>query len=379
MRVLHVVAGNLYGGIETILATLARERALCPDMEQHFAVCHDGRLAAELRALGAPVHVLGAARFSRPWSVLSVRRALSLVLEREGIDAVVCHSAWPLAVFGSAVRHARRTLALWLHNRAVGTHWTERLARWNRPDGVICVSRDTAATLPNLFADVRQEVIYTPLPRPPEEDLTATRAAVRAEFGTPAESVVILQASRMEEWKGQRTHLQALADLKDVPNWECWMAGGAQRPAEELYLRDLQDLRDSLGLNERVKFLGDRKDVARVMNGADIYCQPNSGPEGFSIVFLEACLARLPIVTAALGGALEIVDERTGALIPPGDHAACAQALRRLIAAPELRRRTGEAGRERVLSQCDPRGQLKKLHDFMLSLSSSGTNRESTA
>jgi hypothetical protein len=52
MRVLHVYGGNLYGGIETMLVTLARTRSLCPALDQEVALCFDGRLSVELAATG---------------------------------------------------------------------------------------------------------------------------------------------------------------------------------------------------------------------------------------------------------------------------------------------------------------------------------------
>jgi len=55
-RVLHIVSGNLYGGVETFVATLARYRETCPALDQQFAFCFDGRFAQELRAAGARVH-----------------------------------------------------------------------------------------------------------------------------------------------------------------------------------------------------------------------------------------------------------------------------------------------------------------------------------
>ena len=59
VRVLHVIGGQLYGGVETLLLTLARLRHLCPGMQPEFAVCYGGRLADELRAAGVPVHLIG--------------------------------------------------------------------------------------------------------------------------------------------------------------------------------------------------------------------------------------------------------------------------------------------------------------------------------
>ena len=100
LRVLHLSAGNLYGGVETMLTTMARLRHLCEGMEPCFGVCFEGRLSQELRDAGVPVHVLGAVRISRPWTVWRARRRLRKLLSEENFDAVVCHMAWPLVVFG---------------------------------------------------------------------------------------------------------------------------------------------------------------------------------------------------------------------------------------------------------------------------------------
>src|SRR5271163_4247051 len=69
MRVMHIVSGRLYGGVETLLATLARCRQLSAAMEPEFALCFDGRLREELAATGVPVHLLGEVRARHPLSV----------------------------------------------------------------------------------------------------------------------------------------------------------------------------------------------------------------------------------------------------------------------------------------------------------------------
>ena len=86
----------------------------------------------------------------------------------------------------------------------------------------------------------------------------------------------------------------------------------------------------------------------RCWPSADIHCQPNTGPEPFGIAFVEALYAGLPVVTTRLGGALEIVNETCGVLVPPGDAGALAAALRRLIADPAERSRLGRAGPARA-------------------------------
>lgn len=365
MRVLHLYSGNLYGGVESLLVTLARHRAACPEMETHFGVCFERRLAEELRGAGSPVHPLGAVRLRSPVSVLRARRALRALLRRTRFDAVVCHSAWPQAVFGPAVRGAGVPLALWLHDRVDPRHWLQRLAGRTRPELVVCNSRYTAASLPAAYPGVPGEVVYCPVAPAPDLDRRAARREVRAELDTPADAVVIVQASRMEAWKGHALHLQALGRLRDLPGWVCWMVGGAQRAAEEEYLAGLRAEAERLGIADRVRWAGQRRDVPRVLAAADVHCQPNIGPEPFGIAFVEALLAGLPSVSTAMGGALEILDEACDALVPPGDAGALAEALRALIANPGLRAARGAAGPARARELCGPDLQLPRLHRLL--------------
>jgi glycosyltransferase involved in cell wall biosynthesis len=105
----------------------------------------------------------------------------------------------------------------------------------------------------------------------------------------------------------------------------------------------LKEVAERKGISDRVRFAGERRDVAAILRAADIYCQPNVGPEAFGISLVEAPAAGLPIVTSALGGALEIVDERCGLLVAPHDAGALTEALRRLLSDDGLRARLGRA------------------------------------
>ena len=365
LRVLHVNAGNLYGGVERILVALAARRHLCGSMEPQFAICFDGRLRRDLAGAGAALHVLGDVRIRSPLSIWRARRALSRALHRDRPDMVVCHSAWCQALFGRVARAEGIPSVQWLHNRTTGRQLVEVLAARSPPDAVLCVSRSTGETVPNLYPRVPWYVWYAPLTRDPSEFEGVDRAVVRRELDTPRDDTVLIQVSRMEAWKGHREHLRALERLRDVPRWTCWFVGGAERPEEESYLKSLREEASRAGIAERVRFLGRRADVPRLLAAADVFCQPNLDTEGFSIAFTEAFLAGLPIVTSAIGGALEIVDDSCGILLPPRDIDALTEALRRLVLDGELAHRLGCAGRARVLERCDPRRQMPALGELL--------------
>jgi glycosyltransferase involved in cell wall biosynthesis len=365
MRVLHIHSGNLYGGVETLLVTLARHRDLCPNLEPHFALCFEGRLSEELAAAETPVYLLGNVRVSRPVSLWRSRRILGDLLRQKRFDVVVCHSAWSQAIFGPVVRSARLPLVFWLHDAAGGGHWLERWASTSQPDLVVANSRFTASTLTKIYPAVRAEVVYCPVESPNGRSTWVDRAQVRAELNASQDAAVIIQASRMEVWKGHALHLEALGMLRDLPGWVCWQVGGAQRPHESEYVEKLKSAAARLGIADRISFLGERWDVPRLLAAADVYCQPNTGPEPFGIAFLEALYAGLPVVTTAIGGAMEIVDDSCGILAPRDDAKALAGCLRKLIQDSNLREQLGATGPARARELCDPAIQMARVNELL--------------
>jgi glycosyltransferase involved in cell wall biosynthesis len=363
MRLLHVYSGNFYGGIETLLVTLARHQHLCPEMEHQFALCFEGRLSEELRAAGAGIHILDSVRLRAPHTVFRARTRLKGLLRREGFDAVVCHAPWSLIVGGETARSASLPLIFWMHDAAGGRHWIERWAQRVKPDLAICNSRFTETTAPTLFPGRPRVVLYCPVgPSEMPAFDPAQRVHLRASLGASGDEVVIIQTSRMEDWKGHLLHLRALARLKELPAWTCWIVGGPQRPSEISYVKSLKDEAVKLGIASRVRFLGQREDVAKLLAASDIHCQPNTGPEPFGIALVEALAAGLPVVTTSIGAAPEIIDDSCGVLVPPDDEAALAATLRGLIASPVMRATLGGGGPRRAEQLCSAGGRINELY-----------------
>jgi glycosyltransferase involved in cell wall biosynthesis len=365
MRVLHVYSGNIFGGIEAILVSLARWRGFCPSMDVEVALCFEGRLSRELENTGLVVHRLPEVRASRPHTVGRARRALVALVRERTFDRAICHAPWAQAIFGRAVARAGVPLVFWAHDVMSGSHWTERWARRSRPDLAICNSEFTARSLPTLYKAVPAAVVYAPVDVSPPPLSAPDRIAIRSALDTTADAVVVIQASRAEAWKGHAVLLDALGRLRDVPNWIWWQVGGAQRPAEAAFLDGLRQSAARLGISDRVRFVGDRSDVPRLLAAADVYCQANIGPEPFGIAFVEALAAGLPVVSTGHGGALEIVDETCGVLSAVGDSDALVRALRELICDASLRSRLSSAAPARAQRLCDPGTQVRQLADVL--------------
>jgi glycosyltransferase involved in cell wall biosynthesis len=108
------------------------------------------------------------------------------------------------------------------------------------------------------------------------------------------------------------------------------------------------------------------------MAAADVLCQPNLSPDAFGIAFVEGMYAGLPVVTSAVGGALEAVDSTTGILVAPGRVDALAEALRELAGHPGRRAELGAAGPARARALCDPHRQAERMRQVLASVAGQG-------
>jgi glycosyltransferase involved in cell wall biosynthesis len=365
MKILHVSSGHMYGGIETALVSLARLSAFCPEPEHHFALCFEGRLSCGLNAFKAPVYLLGEAKLGRPLSVPGARKRLQSVIRKSGCDVVICHGPRTMVLFASTVRAVKRPLVMWAHGVKARSGWLNWLLRRVPPDLAICNSRYTREALAPLFPLVESKVIHHPMDMKAEQISSLESRSVRAELDTPSDSVVIVQASRMVALKGHRNLIDALADLETGVSWRCWIAGGAQSRAEERYLHNLELQVQARGLADRVRFIGQRDDIPRILSAADIFCQPNQMPDSFGIVFIEAMLAGLPVVTTAMGAASEVVNQESGVLVEANNRPALTTTLHQLITDPAYRRRVSEGGAARARQLCDPSARLSDLHSAL--------------
>jgi glycosyltransferase involved in cell wall biosynthesis len=361
VTILHVANGRLFGGIERMLTTLAE----CAGPTFEFVVATDGRLLSELRDRNARVHFFGDVRLSRPASVLRARHQFRSLLRRGSYAAVVGHAPWSHAIFAGVARSCGVPAILWQHDGATGTPLIERACRAAGADLVICNSRWTATTAPLLQPHVPHRVIYCAVGA--SKRTRQARVDIRSELGARADDVVILTASRMEPWKGHLPLVRAVGALNEHRP-VLWIAGGAARAHERAHAAAVVDEVRKLGLEPRARFLGERRDVDRLLAGADVLAQPNIEPEPFGIIFAEALRAGVPVLTTNTGGAPEIVDDSCGRLVAPHDPAALVKALHSLVSDRALRDALGAAGPGRVAMLCDPARVVAQLSEAVASL-----------
>jgi glycosyltransferase involved in cell wall biosynthesis len=152
--------------------------------------------------------------------------------------------------------------------------------------------------------------------------------------------VRLAMVARFGAQKDHPTLLRALAKLQDHA-WELDLIGDGPLRAET------ESLATALGLDSRVRFLGQRTDVDQVLANAQVSLLVTNW-EGLPLSILESMRAGLPVVASSVGGIGESLrDEENGYLVPRGDVERLRDRIERLLVSPELRARMGANGRTR--------------------------------
>lgn len=171
----------------------------------------------------------------------------------------------------------------------------------------------------------------------------------RKEYGFSKEEIVVTQVCWMVEMKGVITLLDAAALLlRKHAGVRFLLVGDGPELAQ------YQQYAAALGIGDAVTFTGllNNPALMGVYDASDIYCQSSLWQEASGFAALEAMSFKLPVVASDTGGLAENIErERSGILVPVGNHEAMYAALDRLICNPALRDSMGEAGYQRILNK----------------------------
>ena len=156
----------------------------------------------------------------------------------------------------------------------------------------------------------------------------------------PTEGPTVLFLSRHESRKGLAVLLDSLASLP--PGTRLWVASDGP---------ETEPLRARTAGNPRVEWLGRIGDEerARRLRGADVLCAPSLHGESFGVVLLEGMAAQTPVVASDIPGYRNVAEDgRSALLVPPGDAAALAAALSRVLTEPSTAGTLVAAGETRA-------------------------------
>ncbi len=171
-------------------------------------------------------------------------------------------------------------------------------------------------------------------------------AEVRRDLGLAPEQTVLLMTAFFEPRKGHRVLVEAIDLLAKAgrlsPQSRIVLIGdGPERETVESLTREL-------GLSAHFLFLGYRHDAEQILNAADILILPSVSHEDMPLIILDAMALGKPVVSSAVAGIVEEVEDgRTGLLVPPADPQSLASAIASLLSSSDRRQAMGRAGKER--------------------------------
>jgi glycosyltransferase involved in cell wall biosynthesis len=360
MRVLYVnQTGQMSGAERSLMSLLA---GLGDEVEPVVA-CPDGELATAVEAAGIRREPIAGTQASfRLHPLHTARGLLELGRSALGVRRLVARLR-PDLVHANTTRAG--LLAL-LGRKRGGPPVLVHIRDWfpdgrfpravhgliaRRADAIVANSAYVAAQFDDLSPRHPVRVVHNPVELDRFDPATAHGAAVRHELGLGESDPVLSVVAQLTPWKGQDDAIRALAKLPGEPvlllAGSAKFAGAGTQYDNVAYERELHELAAQLGVTDRVRFLGERSDVAAVLAATDVLLLP-SWREAFGRIAVEAMAMAVPVVATNEGGPAEIVREGVdGLLIPPRDPDLWARELSRLMADAALREPMGRSARER--------------------------------
>lgn len=318
MSILHLLGSSADGGAETYFVDLTTALGRAGVATTCAVRAHPGR------ELALAQHGIVARRlsFGGPLDIFS-RLSAAAFARRTNASALV---AW----MNRAARHT--PAGRWKRIGRLGGYY--KLRNYAGFDMLVANTRDIAAWIIGQGWPP-EKVRYIPNFAAAKDSVAQDRAAL----DTPSDAPLLLALGRLHKVKAHDIALEALAQ---IPGAYLWIAGTGPLEAE------LRALAQTLGVADRVRFLGWREDAGALYTAADLCLFP-SRYEPLGNVVIQAWAHGLPVVAAASKGpAALIVDGEDGLLVPVDDAPALAVAAKRLLANPALRQSMVEAGGRRV-------------------------------
>jgi glycosyltransferase involved in cell wall biosynthesis len=382
MRILFLDQSGKLGGAELLLldiATYYRNRSL-------VGLFENGPFCEQLQNRGIPVQVLGqqALAIRKDSGLIQGLRSLTQLVPlvqqvlklSQAYDVIYANTQKAFVVGAIASLISRRPLVYSLQDILSREHFSAT----NLKLAVTLANRCAALVIANSHATRDAfvqaggklslvQVIYNGFDVDRYEQCAQAgrdRAlAWKQQLGL-AQHFVVGHFSRLSPWKGQHILIEAIGQC---PEHVAAVFVGDALFGETAYVEQLHQQVARLGLEGHVKFLGFQNNIPELMASCDLVAHTSTAPEPFGRVIIEAMLCRTPIVAAAAGGALELVEDRvTGWLTQPGNSEQLAQVIHQ-VQDPILRQEIITAAQGFAHQNFTIEGITSKITDLLFKLS----------
>jgi glycosyltransferase involved in cell wall biosynthesis len=353
--VLQVLPALDTGGVEQ--GTVEIAQALARDGLGALVASAGGRLVPVLQAAGGRHFALPLAA-KDPVSIVRNAGKLACLARAEGASLLHARSRAPAWSALLAARHTGLPFVTTYHGVYGEGVPGKRLYNsvMARGDRVIAASRYVAGLIasrhgtdPARIRLIRRGV--DPARFDPATDRGAQAAELARAWRLTDGAPVIMLPARLTRWKGGLVLVEALARLARRDAVAVLVGSDQGRTG---FAAELEQRARALGVADRMRLAGHCADMPAALTLADVVVSASIEPEGFGRAVIEAQAMARPVIATNHGGAAETVEDgETGYLVPPGDAAALAAALDRVLAlSAEDRRALGARARAAVQARC---------------------------
>ncbi|WP_456380987.1 glycosyltransferase [Thiolapillus sp.] len=357
MRILHVVETLHVGGLERVVIDLVREQIVRGNHCLVVCLFEKGALVNEIEAQGIPVETCSK---QGGLDIAATKRLRGFIRE---FQANVVHSHNVICNYYAAMALMSNTGVLLVNTRhgigdmPIKQNWLYGLSllRTNRAVGVCNATSNMLRRQFPVFSrkivTVRNGIVLDAYQkRSPKSHQWLTE-----QLSVPGDTMLVAIVARLNMIKNHSMLFRAFRlVLESVPGARLLVIGdGELRSVLEREVR-------RMGLKEKIIFLGDRRDVATLLSGVDLFVL-SSLKEGYSISLLEACASALPLVATNAGGNSEIVQHNNnGLLVENGDVNSLADSIIAILTSDRKRQEYGSNSRAWVEREGTVRGMCRK-------------------
>ncbi len=289
--------------------------------------------------------------FSRsPLSLGNIKayKQLKKILEKSEYDIVHCHTPNAAIITRLVCQKYRKKESLKVYYTAHGFHFYQNAPKFNwmiyypiekicskLTDKLITINKEDYELAKSKFKV--KEVCYIPgvgLDLSKFENICVDKKQKRKELGVPDDAFILFSVGELNRNKNHQIIIKALASLNN-PKIHYIIAGVGENK------NSLLELASSLGVADKVHFIGYRNDIAELNCCADVFCFP-SIREGLPVALMEAMACGTPIVCSKIRGNSDLITEETGFLCDPFDYTDFARAISQFIENPNLREEFSE-------------------------------------
>lgn len=362
IRILQLIKGLGRGGAEVLLP----EGLRCADRRRfHYEYAYflpwKDQLRRALVEQGAEVRCLGA---RSSVGILARVPRLARLVRRSRIDLLHCHLSMAAVAGRLAARIAGIPVVYTQHGPLEFSNTLSRRANlltWGLQDQVIAVSQEVTESIARHAGDrVPVQRIENAVATEHFRPDPVRRRQLRSNLEIPPSALVVGTVAvfrpqkRLEDWLRVGRRLRA-----ERPNTRLLIVGDG--PLKDRLLEAAREL----DLSDAVHFVGLQDDVRPYLDAMDVYLM-SSGFEGLPVALLEAMAMELPVVSTAVGGIVDVVDETCGVLTEVGELGALSEAVLSMLQDEDRRQTFGTAARRRIQERFSMQRMIRETEEIYL-------------